>query len=414
MSATTATPAKRLDVDAIRAEFPILHQQVHGKPLVYLDNAATKQKPRSVIESQSHYYERDNANIHRGVHLLSCRATDAYEAARARVRKFLNAAEDAEILFTRGTTEGINRVARSYGELLSAGDEILISHMEHHSNIVPWQMLAKRKGTVLKVAPIDDAGQLDVAAFERLLSPKTKLVSIVHQSNSLGTINPIAELIAKAHAVGAVVLVDAAQSCSHLKVDVRALDADFVVLSSHKIYGPTGVGVLYGKRALLDRMPPDEGGGDMILSVTFEKTIYNKLPHKFEAGTPNIAGVIGLGAAIDWVESKGLDAIAAHEDDVLRYGTQKLTEIPGLRIIGTAAHKASVLSFTLGDIHPHDVGTVLDMEGVAIRTGHHCTQPVMDRFGVPATARASLAVYNTRADVDALCVALHKAIEVLG
>ncbi len=410
---TSRAPAP-FDVAAIRAQFPILHQSVHGKPLVYLDNAATKQKPQRVIDALSDYYRRDNANVHRGVHELSRRATDAYEGARETIRKTLNARDSAEIVFTSGTTDGINLVAQTLGRTLAAGDEIVITHMEHHSNIVPWQLLEKERGVVVKVAPIDDDGALDIAEFERLLSPRTRLVSVVHESNSLGTINPIARIIERAHAVGAKVLVDAAQSIAHTRIDVQALDVDFLVFSSHKVYGPTGVGVLYGKRALLEALPPWKGGGDMILSVTFAKTTFNALPYKFEAGTPNIADAIGLGAALEWLASVGAERAAAHEHALLDHGTALLRAIPGIRLIGTASAKASVLSFVIDGIHPHDAGTVLDNEGVAVRTGHHCTQPVMDRFDVPATIRASLAVYNTREDLDRLAAAVKTTIEVLG
>ncbi len=404
-----------LDVARIRAEFPILDQQVHGKPLVYLDNAATTQKPRAVIDAISHYYQADNANIHRGVHTLSQRATDEYEGAREKVRGFINAADSREIIFTRGTTEAINLLAQSYGRpRFKPGDEILITAMEHHSNIVPWQMLCEQTGAVLKVAPIDEAGELILDEFHQLLSPRTKLVAVVHISNALGTINPVKKIIDAAHAVGAVVLLDGAQAVAHTPVDVQALDCDFYAFSAHKLYGPTGVGVLYGKREWLEAMPPYQGGGDMIRMVTFEKTEYNSLPYKFEAGTPHIAGGIALGAAIDYVSAIGLEAIAAHEDDLLRYATERATRLPGLRLIGTAREKAGILSFVLGRIHPHDIGTILDHEGVAIRAGHHCAMPVMDFFAVPATARASFAVYNTREDVDRLIAAIHKVNEVFG
>ncbi|MFH0946104.1 MAG: cysteine desulfurase [Planctomycetota bacterium] len=415
MSAGEETAVRTgFDLDQIRNDFPILHQEVHGKRLAYLDNAATTQKPEQVIEAISNYYRRDNSNIHRGVHELSGRATRAYEDARGRVRRFLNAAEDAEIIFLRGVTEAINLVAASLGQGFRPGDEILITTMEHHSNIVPWQMIAERTGAVLRVAPINDRGELIMEEFERLLSDRTRLVSVVHQSNSLGTVNPIAEIVEKAHRAGALVLVDGAQAASHQKVDVRALDVDFYTLSAHKMYGPTGIGALYGKREVLEKMPPYQGGGDMILSVTFEKTQYSALPYKFEAGTPNIAGPIGFAVAIDYIEQLGLDAIAAHEGDLLAYGTERLSELHGIRLIGTAAHRSSVLSFVLEGVHPHDVGTILDMEGVAVRTGHHCTQPVMKRYGVPATIRASLALYNTREDLDQLIVGLNRVIEVFG
>lgn len=401
-----------IDIEQIRQDFPILHQQVHGKPLAYLDNAATTQKPNCVIEAVSQFYRQDNANIHRGVHELSNRATTAYENARSTIRRFLNAGEDAEIVFLRGATEAVNLVAASFGHDFGAGDEILISAMEHHSNIVPWQMLCERTGASLKVAPINDAGEIEMEEFEKLLSERTRLVSVVHQSNSLGTVNPVERIIQLAHAAGARVLLDGAQATSHRKIDVRALDVDFYAISSHKMFGPTGIGCLFGRRELLEAMPPWQGGGDMILSVSFDGTEYNKVPHKFEAGTPHISGPIGMAAAIEYIESIGLDAIAAHEHDLLEYGTARLAELEGVRLIGTARDKSSVLSFVLDDVHPHDVGTILDLEGVAVRTGHHCTQPVMDRFGVPATVRASLAVYNTRDEIDSLVAGLNKVIEV--
>lgn len=403
------------DAERLRADFPILQQQVHGKPLVYLDNAATTQKPRQVIEAVDHYYRADNANIHRGVHTLSQRATDAYEGAREKVRAFINAADSREIVFVRGATEGINLVAQSYGRTrFKPGDEILITEMEHHSNIVPWQLLCEQTGALLKVVPIDETGELVLEEFHKLLSPRTRLVGVVHVSNALGTINPVKEIIAAAHAVGAVVLLDGAQAVAHTAVDVQALGCDFYVFSSHKLYGPTGIGVLYGRRDLLEAMPPYQGGGDMIRMVTFEKTEYNTLPYKFEAGTPHIAGGIGLGAAIDYVTAVGLDNIAAYEDALLRYATELALQIPGLRLIGTARDKAAILGFVLDRIHPHDIGTILDHEGVAIRTGHHCAMPVMDHFAVPATARASFALYNTRADVDRLIAAIHHVQEVFG
>ncbi len=401
------------DVYKLREQFPVLKQRVHGKPLVYLDNAATSQKPQVVIDSINRYYTRDNANIHRGVHLLSERATEAYEEARARLQRFLNAADVAEIVFVRGATEGINLVAQSYGRKhIGPGDEIVISTMEHHSNIVPWQILCEEKGAKLCVAPITDDGELILDEFEKLLSPKTKLVSIVHVSNVLGTVNPVRRIIEMAHRWNVPVLLDGAQAAPHTHIDVRALDCDFYVLSSHKLYGPTGIGVLYSKRELLDAMPPYQGGGDMISSVTFEKTLYNKLPYKFEAGTPNVAGGIGLGAAVDYVSRIGLDRIAEHEHELLTYATEALSRIPGLRLIGTAPQKAAVVSFVLDGIHPHDIGTILDREGIAIRTGHHCAQPLMQRFGVPATARASFALYNTVEDVDALAAGIGKVQEV--
>jgi cysteine desulfurase/selenocysteine lyase len=403
------------DVWKIRADFPILEQKIHDQPLVYLDNANTTQKPRSVLDTLRNYYVRDNANIHRSTHLLSERATQGYEGARAKVQRFINAARSSEIVFTRNATESINLVAASFGRRhVGAGDEIVISTMEHHSNIVPWQILCQEKGAVLRVIPINDAGELLLDEYEKLLNPRTKFVSIVEMSNSLGTINPVGRIIEKAHQRGVPVLVDGAQAVYHRKVDVQALNCDFYVFSGHKTYGPTGIGVLYGKAGLLEEMPPYQGGGDMIRSVTFEKTTYNSLPHKFEAGTPNIAGGIGLGAAIDYLESLGMDKIAAHEQRVLEYGIEALSEIPGLRLIGTAKKKASILSFVLEGIHPHDIGTVLDLEGIAIRTGQHCTQPVMDRYGLPATARASLALYNTTEDIDALARGIHRVQEVLG
>ena len=414
--ALSAAPvaASELDLARIRADFPILRQRVHGKPLVYLDNAASVQKPKVVIDAIGECYGGYYANIHRGVHLLSERSTSAYEGAREKVRAFLNAASVQEIIFTRNTTESINLVASSFGgQRIKAGDEIVITGMEHHSNIVPWQLLCERSGATLKVVPFTDAGELILEEYERLLdSGRVKLVAFVHLSNALGTINPVKTLIDLAHARGISVLVDGAQSVPHLAVDVRELDCEFYAFSSHKIYGPSGVGVLYGKKALLEAMPPYQGGGDMIQMVTFEKTEYADLPNKFEAGTPNIAGVIGLGAALDWLNAIGLDAVAAHEHDLLEYATPRLNEIPGLKIMGTARDKAALAAFTMQGIHPHDIGTILDREGVAIRAGHHCAQPVMQRYGVPATARASFAVYNTRDEVDALVAALWKVKEL--
>lgn len=401
-----------LDVTRLRQDFPILSRQVHGRPLVYLDNAATSQKPLAMIDAETRYYAELNANIHRGVHTLSQEATSAYEAVRDQVRRFINAARREEIVFLRGTTEAINLVAGSYGQGFQAGDEILITEMEHHSNIVPWQLLCQRSGAVLRVAPIDEHGELILEEFERLLGERTGLVAVSHLSNALGTINPVRRIIELAHAQGVPVLVDGAQAVPHLGVDVQALDCDFYAFSGHKLYGPTGVGVLYAKAALLDGMPPWQGGGDMIRQVSFAKTTWNDLPYKFEAGTPNIAGVVGLGAAIDYVEGIGMAAIAAHEQDLLAYATARAGDFPGLRPIGTALHKASILSFVLEGVHPHDVGTILDAEGVAVRTGHHCAMPVMEHFGVPATVRASFALYNTRAEVDALFAALGKVREV--
>ena len=407
--------AARLDVEAIRRDFPILRQTVHGRPLAYLDNAATSQKPQAVIDAVTRYYLAENSNVHRGVHFLSEQATQAYEGVRGTVRELLNAAEDREILFVRGTTEGINLVAQSYGRAaLRAGDEIVITGMEHHSNIVPWQMLCETTGAVLRVVPITDAGEVELEAYERLLNARTRLVAVVHISNVLGTINPVKQMIAMARRWNARVLVDGAQAVPHLPVDVRDLDCDFYVFSGHKLLGPTGIGILYGRAELLEGMPPYQGGGDMISSVTFEKTRYNTIPYKFEAGTPHIAGAIGLGAAIDYVQGVGLDRIAAYEDELLAYATAALSAIPGLRLIGTAAAKAAVLSFVLDDAHAHDVGTILDREGVAIRAGHHCAMPLMQRFGVPATARASLAFYNTRDEIDALVRAIQKVKEIFG
>ncbi len=402
-----------LDVEKIRQDFPLLHQEVNGKPLAYLDNAATSQKPTQVIEALDKYYKEDNANIHRGVHTLSERATIDYEQAREKVRSFINANSEKEISFVRGATEGINLIAQSYGRnKLKTGDEIIISEMEHHSNIVPWQLLCEQTGAILKIIPINDSGELILEEFEKLLNPKTKLVSIAHISNALGTINPIQTIIDRAHEHNAVVIIDGAQATPHTTVDVQALDCDFYVFSGHKLFGPTGIGVLYGKAHLLEAMPPWQGGGDMIKMVSFEKTLYNDLPYKFEAGTPHIAGVIGLGAAIDYVSTTGLEAIAAHEHELLEYATEKILEVKGLRLIGTAQQKTSILSFVIDSIHPHDIGTILDHEGIAIRTGHHCAMPVMTHFNVPATARASFAFYNTFEEVDRLIQALGKAREV--
>ncbi|MDA8108650.1 MAG: cysteine desulfurase [Betaproteobacteria bacterium] len=403
------------DVERVRAEFPILAEKVHGKPLVYLDNAATTQKPRAVIDALRGYYEHTNANIHRGVHVLSQRATEAYEGTRERVRRFLNAASAREIVFTRGTTEAINLVAQSYGRSrLKAGDEILISALEHHSNIVPWQLLCEQVGAVLRVVPIGDAGELLFEDYEKVLGPRTRLVALAHVSNALGTVLPVRRAIELAHAHGVPVLLDGAQAAAHQPVDVRALECDFYAFSGHKIYGPTGIGVLYGRRGLLEAMPPYQGGGDMIRTVTFEKSTWADIPHKFEAGTPNIAGTIGLGAALEFVERIGLEAIAAHEAGLLEYASGRAAEVPGLRIVGTAPEKAGILSFVLEGIHPHDIGTILDTQGVAVRAGHHCAMPVMQRFHVPATARASFALYNTRAEVDALIAAIDKAKELFG
>ncbi|MBN2161426.1 MAG: cysteine desulfurase [Pontiellaceae bacterium] len=403
------------DVVSIRNDFPILSREVHGRPLVYLDNAASSQRPRQVIDAVRGLYEHSYSNVHRGVHQLSQESSRLYEDARVAVRGFINASCVHEVVFTRGTTESINLVAQSYARpLLKAGDEILITHMEHHSNIVPWQMVCQQTGAVLKVVPISDAGELEMGRFNEMLSDRTRLVSVVHVSNALGTVNPVKTIIDAAHAKGIPVLVDGAQAVPHIGVDVQELNADFYVFSGHKLYGPTGVGVLYGKEKLLNAMPPYQGGGDMILSVSFEKTEYNTLPYKFEAGTPNIAGVIGLGAAIEYVRKIGLGAIAAHEHGLLEYATKQLKQIEGLRIIGEAGQKAGLISFVLDAVHPHDIGTFLDADGVAVRTGHHCAQPVMDRYGVPATARASFAMYNTFKEIDVLAEAIVKTIEMFG
>lgn len=407
--------ATALDVRKVRADFPILSRKVRGKPLVYLDNAATTQKPRPVLDAIQAYYETENSNIHRGVHTLSELATKSFEAARNKARAFLNAADAREIVFVRGATEGINLVANSFARAyLKPGDEILVTELEHHSNIVPWQILRDERGLVLKVAPIADDGSLILDEFEKRLSPKTRLVAVAHVSNALGTVNPVKRIVEIAHARGIPVLVDGAQAAPHVRIDVQDLGCDFYTFSGHKVYAPTGIGVLYGKAELLEAMPPYQGGGEMILSVTFEKTVYHRIPHKFEAGTPNIEGVIGLGAAIDYITGLGLEAVAAHEEALLEHGTKALGAVKGLRIIGTAPEKAGVISFVLGDVHAHDVGTILDREGIAIRTGHHCAQPVMDRFGIPATARASLGVYNTTDDLDALAAGLRRVGEVFG
>lgn len=400
-------------LSGVRRDFPILQRTVHGRPLIYLDNAATTQKPRAVLDVIDNYYTDKNANIHRGVHVLSEEATNAYNDARHGIQTFLNARSDCEIIFTRNSTESINLVANSFGRNnIKSGDEILITHMEHHSNIVPWQMLSEQVNAKLKIAPIDDRGQLIMDEFEALLTSRTKLVSVVHLSNSLGTINPVKEIVDLAHNNGVPVLLDGSQAVYHMPVDVQSLDCDFYVCTGHKLYGPTGVGVLYGKENILESMPPYQGGGDMIRAVSFEKTTYADLPQKFEAGTPNIAGVVGLGAAVKYLRNIGFSRIAPHESDLLAYGTEALSSVPGLRLIGTADKKASILSFVMSGAHPHDIGTIVDREGVAIRTGHHCTQPVMDRFGIPATARASFAMYNTRQDIDALVQALERVREV--
>lgn len=409
------SPGTGFNVGAIRRDFPILDQQVNGKPLVYLDSAASSQRPRAVIDAVSGYYERDHANVHRGVHTLSQRATDAFEGARDVVRRFINARDTKEIIFVRGTTEAVNLVAQSFARpKIGAGDEILISGLEHHANIVPWQLLCEQTGATLKVIPITATGEVDFAAFEKLIGPQTKLLALAHVSNALGTVVPVEKYIAVARRHGVPVLLDGAQAVPHSKVDVRALDCDFYCFSGHKILGPTGIGILYGRQQLLEAMPPWQGGGDMILSVSFEKTTYNQLPWKFEAGTPNISGAIGLGAAIRYIEHIGIERIAAYEHELLEYATRKLQAIAGLRIVGTAPQKAAVVSFVMEGIHPHDIGTILDTEGVAIRTGHHCAMPVMDFFKVPATARASMAFYNTFEEIDRLAAALQHTREVLG
>jgi cysteine desulfurase/selenocysteine lyase len=412
-----STSAPLLNVQRIRQDFPILHQKVHGRPLVYLDNAATTQKPNAVIEAMDRYYREDNSNVHRGVHALSERATQGYEDARMAVQRLIHAADPSEVIFVRGTTEAINLVAHSYGRThVGPGDEIVISMMEHHSNIVPWQILCEEKGARLLIVPINDAGEILLDEYERMLGPRTKLVSVAHVSNVLGTINPVREMIEIARRrIGNVpVLVDGAQAVPRMQVDVQDLGCDFYAFSGHKLYGPTGIGVLYGKAKWLDALPPYQGGGDMIAAVTFEKTIYNKLPYKFEAGTPNIAAAIGLGAAIEYLNQLGFDRIEKYEHQLLAYATEALAGIPGVRLIGTASKKTGVLSFVLEEVHPHDIGTILDQEGIAIRTGHHCAQPLMQRFGVPAMVRASLGFYNTPEEIDALVSGIHKVREVFG
>jgi cysteine desulfurase/selenocysteine lyase len=404
-----AASPPRLDVAALRRDFPILAERVNGKPLVYLDNAATTQKPASVIDTLDAYYRHENANVHRGVHTLSQRATDDYEAARARIARFIGGVATEEVIYTSGTTGGLNLVAQSYGRnVLRPGDDVVISALEHHSNIVPWQLVCAQTGASLRVVPVNDAGEIEMTGYERLLGPRTKIVAFTHVSNALGTITPIERVIRLAHDAGAIVVVDGAQAIAHVGIDVRALDCDFYAFSGHKIFGPTGIGALYGKAAILDAMPPYQGGGDMIRSVTFEKTEYNDLPYKFEAGTPNIAGAIGFGAAIDYVEGVGIGAIAAYEDALLDYATRRVEAIPGLRIVGTAAHKAAIVSFTLAGVHAHDVGTILDNEGIAVRAGHHCAMPVMERFGISGTARASFALYNTIEEIDALATGIER------
>jgi cysteine desulfurase/selenocysteine lyase len=415
MTTHHSPPTVAFDVAAVRADFPALDQLVHGRPLVYLDNAATTQKPRRVLRAIQRYYEADNANVHRGVHALSERATDAYEGARESVRGFINAASTREIVFTRNATESINLVARAWGDAnVGTGDEIVVTGMEHHSNIVPWQQLCERRGAVLKVIPIDDRGDLEMAELERMLSPRTKMVAAVHLSNALGTINPVADIIRLARGAGAAVLIDGSQAAYHIPLDMQALGPDFYAFTGHKLYGPTGIGVLYGREAVLDAMPPFLGGGDMIRTVTFQGSTWNDLPWKFEAGTPHIAGAIGLGAAVEYIRDLGFDVIGAHEAMLLERATSAIAEVPGVRLVGTARRKASVISFVMDGIHPHDIGTIVDRQGVAIRTGHHCAQPVMDRFGIPATARASFAMYNTVEDIDALIAALHRVRALMG
>ena len=410
---SSQTVTSRLDVAMIREDFPILRRSVNGHPLVYLDNAATSQKPQVVIDSLVNYYTTENSNVHRGVHTLSQEATEDYEGARSKVRRLLNAEKDEEIIFVRGTTEGINLVAQTFGrQNIGRGDEIIISTLEHHSNIVPWQIICQEQGAILKVVPINDAGELMMEEYEAMLGPKTKLVSMLQVSNALGTINPAKQVVELAHSHGVPVLLDGAQAAPHMPVDVRDLGCDFYVFSGHKLYGPTGIGVLYGKADLLNAMPPFQGGGDMIKSVTFEKTTYNDLPYKFEAGTPNIAGAIGLGAAVDYIANIGLDRISAYEHELLEYGTSRLSSIEGLRLVGTAEHKSAIMSFVMDQAHPHDIGTILDSQGIAIRTGHHCTQPLMGRFGIPATARASMSFYNTKDEIDALVLGIDRVLEV--
>jgi cysteine desulfurase/selenocysteine lyase len=415
-AAPAARPAPEpFDVGRVRAQFPILGQLIRGKPLVYLDSAATAQKPRAVVDAEARFYLEDNANVHRGVHLLSERATAAYEGAREKVRRFLGAAEAREVIFVRGTTEALNLVAQTFGrQRVGEGDEILLTEMEHHSNIVPWQMLARERRARVVAAPVDDRGVLRLDELERRLGPRTRLLAVTHVSNALGTVNPIREICAMARARGVPVVVDGAQGVHHRRVDVRELGCDFYAFSGHKAYGPTGIGALWGRREHLEAMPPWQGGGDMILSVSFEETVFNEIPYKFEAGTPNIAGAVGLGAAVDWLGSLDLDGALRHEHEVLEHGAALLSRIPGVRLVGTAPDKEAVLSFLVGDVHPHDVGTVLDREGIAIRTGHHCAQPLMRRYGIAATARASLGLYNTRGDLEALAAGLEKVRRMFG
>jgi cysteine desulfurase/selenocysteine lyase len=412
---SSATPSPALDLEAIRADFPALHQEVHGHPLVYLDNAATTQKPRAVIDAVTSFYENDCSNVHRGVHALSQRATVAYESSRTAIKSFLGARDSREIVFTRSTTEAINLVAHSFvGPRLEAGDEILITEMEHHSNIVPWQLLCDEKGATLRVAPMTDSGELILQSLEEMINDRTRIVSVVHVSNALGTVNPVEEIITMAHDKGVPVLIDGAQAVPHIKVDVAALDCDFYTFSSHKVYGPTGIGALFGKRRHLLEMKPYQGGGDMILSVTFERTIFNEPPHKFEAGTPNIEGALGLAKALEYIENLGIEAVAAHEQSLLNHAAEGILEVPGIRIIGTPNHRAGALSFVMEGIHPHDIGTILDQEGIAVRAGHHCAQPVMLHFNLSATVRASFGLYNGLDEIDALIKGLHSVREVFG
>jgi len=415
MSGQTKPTARDLsfDVEKVRGDFPILKQMVYGKPLVYLDNAATTQKPQAVVDALTHYYTQDNSNIHRGVHALSMRATDAYESVRETVRSFIGATDKDEIIFVRGATEGINLVASTYGATnIGEGDEVVITNMEHHSNIVPWQILCKDKGANLRVVPMSESGELDMDAYEKLLTPRTKIAALSYVSNALGTVNPAEEMIRMAHDRGIPVLLDAAQAVPHMPVDIQALQCEFLTFSAHKAYGPTGVGALYVRKDILEKMPPYQGGGDMIAMVTFEKTTYNKIPHKFEAGTPNIAGVIGMGAALDYITGLGWDGLLAHEDDVVHYAAGTIGGLDGVRLIGTPKRRTGAVSFVIEGVHPHDAGTILDREGIAIRAGHHCSQPVMDYFGVPATVRASFGVYNTREEVDRLAIGINKVLEV--
>jgi cysteine desulfurase/selenocysteine lyase len=415
MTVAAHAPHAAFDIDGIRADFPVLARRIGEWPLVYLDNAATTQKPQAVIDRLVHYYSEENANIHRGVHALSVEATDAYDAARERVRRFLNASDAREIVFVRGATEAINLVARSFGAArIAAGDEVVISEMEHHSNIVPWQLICEERGASLRVVPITDAGELRLDTVEQMLGPRTRIVSVTHVSNALGTVNPIREIVRLAHARDIPVLIDGAQAVAHMPVDVQALGCDFYAFSGHKVFGPTGIGVLYGRLPQLEAMSPYQGGGDMIRSVTFERTLYNEVPNRFEAGTPHIAGAVGLAAAIEYLAGVGVARIAAHEHDLLAHGTEALTAIPGVRLIGTAAHKAGILSFVMENVHPHDIGTILDRYGVAIRAGHHCCQPLMARLGVPATARASLALYNSHSEIEALAGALRAVRKLFG